>query len=88
MTRIESFSLTVRMDATLTVNGDNWVKPGAEGTITWKGHEWREEWQDPVPTADELAAAFKLIQREILSPVLEEVIEASTRRVAEVRRGS
>lgn len=86
--RIDSFQLTIRMDATITVNGDQWFKPGAEGSMTWKGYEWSGQWVDPIPTEEELKVAFGLIQTGILTPVLEEVITASQRRIAEARRGT
>lgn len=86
-TRIDSFQLTLRMDATLTVNGDQWLKPGAEGSITWRGHEWGGEWQDPIPSEEELKIASKMIQAGIVGPILEEMIALSQRRVVEMRQG-
>lgn len=79
------------MDATITVDGvtnDKWIKPGAESTMVWKGYEWNHEWVDPIPTSEELKAAFQLMQAGTLAPVLEEVITHSLRRITEQRRGS
>lgn len=86
--RLSEFQLTIRMDATITVNGDQWFKPGAEGSMTWKGYEWSDQWVDPIPTEEELKLAYAMIQSGILAPVLEEVITASQRRIVEARRGA
>lgn len=87
--RLESFSLKIKMDATLTINGsDQWLKPGTEGGMTWKGYEWDGQWVDPIPTPEQLKTAFELIQTGILAPVLEELIEVSTRKIVEARRGA
>lgn len=83
--RLDSFELTIRMDATLTVNGDQWFKPGAEGSMKWKGYEWSGQWVDPIPTEEELKVAYQLIQSGILAPVLQEVITAAQARLNEAR---
>lgn len=85
--RLEKFSLTVRMDATLTVNDDqHWIKPGTEGGMTWKGYMYDGKWMDPIPTPDQVKSAFELIQRHILAPVLDEMVVLATRRIAEVQK--
>jgi len=84
---MEKFHLAVRMDATLTVNGDQqWLKPGAEGGLTWKGYEWNGQWVDPLPTPDQIRAAFQIIQMTVLAPVLEELIVVSQREIAKHRQ--
>lgn len=86
-TRIDTFELRIRLDATLTVNGDQWIKPGTEGAITWRGQEWNGQWIDPLPSEDELIAAYKRIEAGMVAPILEEIIALSQRRLTEKRQG-
>ena len=89
-TRIDSFRLTVRMDATLTVNGttDQWLKPGTEASIGWRGWERPNGvWVDPIPTQEEIKLAFQMIQTGILAPVLEEMVQIAQREIVKQRQG-
>jgi hypothetical protein len=74
------------MDATIEVNGQNWVKPGAEGGTTWKGYEYDGQWVDPIPSPDQIKAAFEMIQLTILAPVLEELITVSQQKITTARQ--
>lgn len=73
---IEKFTLTLRLDTTLTVNGTNWMKPGVEGAITWKR----------LPSEQELADAAAYIQFGVIDPVLQDNIAHLSKRLEETRR--
>jgi hypothetical protein len=85
--RLETFELRLRMDATLTINGqEQWLKPGTETGMRWKGYQWNDQWVDPLPTEDQISAAFQIMQQKILAPVLDEMIMISQRVITEARR--
>lgn len=78
---IEWVELTLRLDATITVEtagggASEWIKPGAEGRIRMRG----------VPTGGQLSDGYRYIQQGILAPALEEVIVQIQQRLAETHR--
>lgn len=80
-TEIESVELKLRMDATLTVTGvggqpSEWLKPGAEASIRWKGQ----------PNREELVTAYLYMHQQMLAPMLEDVITELRQRMVEARR--
>lgn len=80
-TEIESVELRLRMDATLTVAGvgsqpTEWLKPGAEASIRWRGQ----------PSEEELVAGYLFMQTKALAPMLEDVITELRQRMVEARR--
>lgn len=80
-TEIESVELRLRMDATLTVTGvgtqpTEWLKPGAEASIRWKGQ----------PSQQELVQAYLYMHVQMLSPMLEDVIKELQDRMVQARR--
>ena len=82
--RLEKFYIAVRMDVTLGVDGNNWAKPGAEGGMTWRGYEFDGKWVDPIPTPNQLLASFQLIQQNILTKILEELVVVTQQTIAAV----
>lgn len=81
-TEIESVELKLKMDATLTVTGGSgsqpteWLKPGAEASIRWRGQ----------PTQQELVAGYLYLHTQALAPMLEDVIVELRQRMVEARR--
>jgi hypothetical protein len=80
---VESVRLTIRMDATLTVGADGanpteWIKPGVEGSITFRGPSG--------PNEDQLRAASQYIQSDMIAPALEDVIVMVGERFKQLRR--
>jgi hypothetical protein len=73
---IERFTLTLRLDTTLTVNSTNWMKPGCEGSITWKR----------LPTEQELKDAAAWIQFGVIDPILQDNIGHLSQQLEETRR--
>lgn len=78
---IESVELRLRMDATLTVTGvgsqpTEWLKPGAEASIRWRGQ----------PGQEELVQAYLYMHTQMLAPMLEDVISELRQRMVEARR--
>lgn len=80
-TQIESVELKLKMDATLTVTGvgsqpSEWLKPGAEASIRWRGQ----------PSREELVTAYLYMHNQMLAPMLEDVITELRQRMVEARR--
>jgi hypothetical protein len=80
-TEIESVELKLKMDATITVNGvgaqpTEWLKPGAEASIRWRGQ----------PNQEELVAGYLYLHTQALAPMLEDVIKELRERMVEARR--
>lgn len=63
------FGIEIRMDATVTVNGDNWVKPGASTHKNWRIRNGL------LPSRKELEATIAYMQAGVLTPVLSEMID-------------
>ena len=79
--QIEWVELKLRLDATITVGGvggspTEWMKPGAEGAIRWRGQ----------PGEEELVRGYLYIQEKMLKPMLEDVIVELRKRLQEARR--
>lgn len=80
--RIEKVRLTLRMDATITVTGadgnsTDWLKPGAEASVTWRGQ----------PTREEMIQGYVYLQNDTLAPMLEDIISSLRDKMVEARRG-
>lgn len=78
---IEGVELKLRMDATLTVHGTGvspteWLKPGAEASIRWRGQ----------PSHEQVVAGYLYLQQKMLAPMLEDVITELRQRMVEARR--
>ena len=73
---IEFFELRMKLDTTLTVNGDNWMKPGIEGAIRWRR----------LPDDDDLKAAVQYLQFAVIDPAIQELIGLLSQQLAESRR--
>lgn len=74
-TEITHFRVEFRLDATVTVNHETWVKPGASTSTTWTD----------VPTPRELQVARGYMMDQILEPVLSDMVEMITDRVAKTQ---
>ena len=72
--------LTLHFGATLAVNGgtgfNDWIKPAASYSIKWSG----------VPSEEQITLATQFIQKEVLSPILEEIIGTAQNRLIEARK--
>lgn len=72
--------LTLHFGATLAVNGgtgfNDWIKPGASYSIKWSG----------IPSEEQIRLATQFIQKEILSPLLEEIIVTAQDRLTAARK--
>lgn len=73
---IEFFEIRMKLDTTLTVNGDNWMKPGCEGAIRFKR----------LPTDGQLKDAAAYIQYAVIDPAIQEMIGLLSTRLAEARK--
>ena len=78
MTELTQFRLSLKLDATLAVNGgngfQNWIKPGVEASVTWDG----------LPSDDQIAAATTYLQQQIVEPIVAQVVETAAERVREL----
>lgn len=70
------FTLEMRMDATLSVKAGgelvNWIKPGASASM---------HWDNGVPTANQIEKASNYLARQIIEPILEEIVETSRQKL-------
>lgn len=80
-TPTEKFTLTLRMDATITIHdamgqATDWLKPGTEVSHTWKG----------MPTQEEVAMKYNDM-KEVAGVTLEDVVAHSKQRLDRELRG-
>ena len=73
---IEYFELRMKLDTTLTINGDSWMKPGIEGAIRFKR----------LPTDEQLRDATTYLQFAVIDPAIQELIGLLSQQLAEARR--
>jgi hypothetical protein len=82
MPEIEKVTLTLRMDATITIHdasgeATDWLKPGSEGSVTWKGG---------IPSDTETKLGYQWLRQRIANQ-LQEVIVESKNQIDRERRG-
>lgn len=70
-TEITSFKFELRLDATVSINGENWVKPGVSTSTHW----------NDVPSPRELEVAKKYMMNKILEPTVSDVVELVSEKV-------
>lgn len=70
---IESFTLTARLDVTLKVNDTDFYKPGAEGSIKFKG----------LPDENKIEAAYQYLVFEIIDRQMTGALEKVMERLEE-----
>lgn len=80
-TPTEKFTLTLRMDATITIydatgQATDWLKPGTEVSHTWKGY----------PTSEEVVMKYNDME-QVASATLEKVITNTQTRLDKELRG-
>lgn len=80
---ITQTQLTLHLGATLavTTTASGWqdfIKPSASFSTTFNG----------VPTEEQLRLATQFVQDQVLSPLLEEIIQTAQARLTKARRGS
>ncbi len=63
-TPITDFRIDYHLSATVTVNGDSWLKPGVSAGMSWKS----------VPSEEQIAACTKFLTKQVVEPVIEEVL--------------
>ena len=73
---IEFFELRMKLDTTLSVNNDAWMKPGIEGAIRWRR----------LPDEGELKDATSYLQFAVIDPAIQELIGLLSQQLAESRR--
>lgn len=72
---VERFEIRVRLDASVIVNGQDWLKPGVETAVRW-GY---------IPSPQEQADAVAFMQAEVVAPVIAQVMELVDERVTALR---
>jgi hypothetical protein len=73
---IEHFELRMKLDTTLTVNSENWMKPGIEAAIRWKR----------LPNEQEMKDATAYLQFAVIDPAIQQMISLLSQQLAESRR--
>jgi hypothetical protein len=79
---VEKVELRLRLDATVTVydgtgQATDWLKPGSEGAVTWRGG---------IPSEAEVELGYQYLHARN-AQILEEVLVAMRKRLDETRRG-
>lgn len=74
--------LTLHFGATVAVTTDgngwqDWIKPGASFSTTWKG----------TPSGEQIVTAAEHIQNNVIAPMIGDVISMCQDRMVEARRG-
>jgi hypothetical protein len=62
---ITEVRVSYKLDATVTVNGTQWIKPGVEASIKFDG----------VPSPERLDAGSQYLISQVVEPILGQVIE-------------
>lgn len=70
------FGIELRMDATVTVNGQNWIKPGVSTHKNWRIRHGL------LPSRKELELAMDYMQLGVINPVISQMIDEIHQRVA------
>jgi hypothetical protein len=72
------FELELSLDATLSIkmpDGQfNWIKPGVKSKFKWKY----------IPTIEEIQEATEYLEKVIIEPTMDDVIQQSADRIAEL----
>lgn len=74
-TEITSFKIELHLDATVSINGEAWVKPGASTGITWNN----------IPSPLEIQMAMDFMSEKILTPTLEGIMNDVIERTKEAK---
>lgn len=81
---VKRFTLTVRLDASLAIDGgrgaalQNWVKPGVEAAISWGS----------IPSEDDLKAATQFLSDQVTEPILTSVVGQAHRIITDMNDGT
>lgn len=73
MAEITTFKIEHRLDTTVTINGDTWVKPGVNAGMTFNG----------LPTSEQIKMASEYMTQEILDPLATELVENVAQKLRE-----
>jgi len=77
-TPIDRFTLTMRLDASLSITTggqlQNWIKPGAEASISWQG----------IPDEKQVEDATEFLNNQIIEPIVASVIAESQERLRQI----
>ena len=75
---VDRFTLTMRLDASLSISSggqlQNWIKPGAEASVSWQG----------ISDAGQVESATKFLNEEIIEPIVASVIAQSQERLRKI----
>lgn len=75
------FSIEVRFDATVDVDGHNWIKPGASTRKTWRIRD------GVMPSRREVELTLEYMKVAALEPTLDELIQLIFKRVDQAQMG-
>lgn len=79
MAEIENFEIRIKLDCTISVDNQDWLKPGVESGIRWRIRD------NDLPSEDQVQTAVEFLQRAIIGPSLEDVIGQIHSRTREMR---
>lgn len=74
-TPISSMEIAYHLTATITLDQVAWVKPGVSASVKFDG----------MPTHDEIRATSEYLAREVVEPMIDEVVTEAAERAAKAR---
>lgn len=76
-TPISSMEITYHLGATITVDGgESWVKPGVSASVRFDG----------MPTPQEIRTASDYLAREVVEPMINEVVTEAAEQAVKARQ--
>lgn len=73
---VTQFRIDYTLGATITVNGENWLKSSVSSSVSWNG----------IPSPDELSVTSQYLSQEVVDPFLDEMVKDSVSRVQPLTR--
>lgn len=66
--KVTSFKIDLQLYATVSINGEAWVKPGVSTGMTWNS----------IPSKESIKTAISFMSEEIIDPTIKDVMESVT----------
>lgn len=76
--RIVRFEVECRLDTTITVNGNNWFKPGISSKVGW----------NYLPEEVDIRTAIEYMERAVLAPAIDQQVEHMSQQLAAHQRNT
>lgn len=77
-TNIRRMTIEYELGATVNIEEMTWVKPAVRSSVVFDG----------VPTPDEIEVTSRYLAREVVEPLLDEVIQSAVKKAVEAKTRS